>query len=220
MVSDLLGEEDGTKGYYKGIYENLKAGDTARAAELAEYLTKGKGIEEKDITTKMGSLAKEDETLSEAERAEFMAEQGVSSTAKYIREQLKAGTITAEDARKLLKKAEPEKTDEQVWWSVDRIQYQLETGAEEAPDGNEYYYRLIDAVDENSTEKIRTAIRGLLEHGVKQENIVKKLSAWKSKYLEGNADTKRRIRDALQKAYRELGLTAEDADKKIDSWKK
>ena len=77
-----------------------------------------------------------------------------------------------------------------------------------------------DAVDENSTEKIRRAIRDLLEHGVDQKHIVDKLSEWKSKYLEGNADTKRRIRDALQKAYRELGLTAEDADKKIDSWKK
>ena len=42
---------------------------------------------------------------------------------------------------------------------------------------------------------------------------------FKQDYLKANSDGKRRIRDAIQKAYRKLGYTAEDADKVINKWK-
>jgi hypothetical protein len=45
-------------------------------------------------------------------------------------------------------------------------------------------------------------------------------SHYKQAYLDGDSTAKRTIRDAMQKAYRKLGFTAEDANKTISNWEK
>ena len=58
-------------------------------------------------------------------------------------------------------------------------------------------------------------------HGVEVQSIKSTItSTWKEKYLAANLTGKNKIRDAIQKAYKAMGLTAEDANKIIDGWKK
>ena len=106
--------------------------------------------------------------------------------------------------------------ENKVWWAMDRDAYKKETGNEVS--GSATYYRLEDAINNNRAEAIRSAVNDLIKHGVKKENITTKLSKWKAEYMAADSNGKRKIRDALQKAYRALGYTAEDADKMIDGW--
>ena len=58
-----------------------------------------------------------------------------------------------------------------------------------------------------------------MDHGITQKQIINKIGDWKSPYKTADTAAERRgIRDALQKTYKAMGLTAADADAKIDSW--
>ena len=59
-----------------------------------------------------------------------------------------------------------------------------------------------------------------MDHGRTQTQVKNALSDWKSEYLAADTKTRTAIRDALQKAYKAIGLTAADADKTIEGWKK
>ena len=206
--------------YYKRIYDAKKAGDEKTAENLIDYLLTGGKVKKREtIDSKVAAMAKDDAEMSAEDTAEFLIGEGANAET-YIKDQLKQGKMSAEDARKMLKKADPEKTDDDVWWTVDRIEYQLETGAEKALSGNTYYYRLTDAVNNNSANEIQTAVKSLLAHGITKERIKDKLSDWKSEYLSADSNGKRRIRDAMQKAYKALGLPTADADKTIEKWEK
>ena len=109
--------------YYQRIYDAKQAGDYDRAAEMEEYLTLGKGVKEKSITSKMGTMAKNDENISAVEAAEFMREEDVDP-GQYIRDQLKQGNMTAEEATKQLRETYPDKSDDSIFWTVDRIEYE------------------------------------------------------------------------------------------------
>ena len=185
---------------------------------MIDYLIKGKGLKEKTISDKLIAEAKADESMSAEETAEFMTQNG-GNAEDYIRDQLREGNMTPEEARKQLKKANPEKDDNTIWWQVDRIEYQLETGAEKAPGGNSYYYRLSDAMDNNSVTEIRSAVNDMLAHGVTKKQILDKTSAWKSAYLQADNAGKVKIRNAIQQVYIAAGSTAAEADKKINKWK-
>jgi len=202
--------------YYQRIYEAKKAGDTQRAEEMEEYLTLGKGVQESTLSSGIKSAAKQDETATAAETAQFLTEEGMDAT-DYIRQQIKKGNMTGEDARKWLQEQDPDKSEDSIWWTVDRAEYYAETGKNA---GSGTYYRLWDAMDANKADAIGTALDGMTAHGVKKDNIVSQLkSHYKEAYLAADSDGKRRIRDAMQKAYRKLGFTAEDADKVINGWK-
>ena len=60
----------------------------------------------------------------------------------------------------------------------------------------------------------------MMEHGSKPANIKGEITKkYKAAYLAADSKGKVRIRDAVQKAYKAMGLTAEDADKAIEKWK-
>ena len=221
VVNQYMGEagyQTSNAAYYKRIYEAQKAGNEAEAQSMIDYLIKGKGVKEKTISDKLIAEAKADESMSAEETAEFMTQNGRDAE-DYIRDQLREGNMTPEEARKQLKKTNPEKDDNAIWWQVDRIEYQLETGAEKAPGGNSYYYRLSDAVDNNSVQEIRSAVKELKEHGVTEKKILDKTSDWKAAYLQADNAGKVKIRNAIQQVYIAAGSTAAEADKKINKWK-
>ena len=220
VLMDKLGEsgyDTSNAGYYQRIYAAKKAGDEQAAQDMIDYLLNGKGVKAETISSKMAALAKADNSMTAEATAGFLISEGKDPT-DYIKDQLKAGSMTAEEARKMLQEADPQKNPNDVWWAVDRIQYQLDNGLEKTPGGS--YYRLWDAMDNNSTEQIRGALNTMTDHGIETKNIKTQITKqYKAAYLEADANGKRQIRDAIQKAYKLMGLTAEDADKVINKWK-
>ena len=204
--------------YHKRLYEAKKNEQPGRAKELEEYLTLGKGVKDETIAENLKKNAKADESLTPAEQDTWMIDNDLMKDSGNITTQYKEGKITKEEAKKLYKKLKPELTENDLWWKLDQLDYNKETGGD--ANGNDRYYRLKDAINANKTEKINKAVKDLLDHGVETKKVKDKLSDWKSEYLEGDAKTRTRIRDALQKAYKALGLKASDADKTIENWKK
>ena len=51
-----------------------------------------------------------------------------------------------------MKQMDPEITEDEIWWKLDRIDWQKETGAEKAP--TSYDYRLKTAMETNRAEPI------------------------------------------------------------------
>lgn len=104
------------------------------------------------------------------------------------------------------------------WWKMDRAEFERNTG--EDIGGSSTYYRLWDAMDNNSAAEIKEAVKTMTDHGVKTTAIKSQITEkYKKAYLAADNDGKRKIRDAIQKAYKAIGLTAEDADKIINKWK-
>ena len=208
--------------YYKRLYEMEKTGNKTEAEKLKEYLKliRVKAEDpEKTISSAVAKLAKHDDDLTDEQRLDMVTE---NSTAKgagdYVIEQVKDGEITAEQARKKLKEIYPDKDANDIWWSVDRAEYKHQTGAD---DVSENYYRLYDAIGENRSDSIKSAVKQMLDHGMKKESIKNQLTKkYKQAYLDANTNGKRLIRDALQKTYKALGYTAADANKIIDGWTK
>lgn len=140
-----------------------------------------------------------------------------------IRDQIlkpyKEGNRSREETEKWLKKYRKDLKDNDIFWTLDRIDYKKETGTEDSVSG--YYYRLKDALDANKAEDIKKAVSTLLKHGITKEKIKSELSReLKSKYLAAGSSERVKIKDAMQKAYKAAGYTATDADKIISGWLK
>ena len=214
------GWETSNSAYYKRIYDAQKEGRYQDARDMTEYLLYGKNISggQKTIDKNVNAIAKKDDSISAEEKLEVLEENGYGSLGAYIMEKYKNGKIDRETAETKYREANPNKSDDDVWWVFDQIEYQKETGSAETPTGK--YYRLWDAMDTNKTDDIKDAIQTMKAHGVEAKNIKTQITKqYKAAYLEADADGKRTIRDAIQKAYKLLGYTAEDADKVINKWK-
>ena len=141
----------------------------------------------------------------------------------HIRDQIlkpyKEGNRSREETEKWLKKYRKDLKDNDIFWTLDRIDYKNETGTQDSVSG--YYYRLKDALNANKAEDIKKAVSTLLKHGITKEKIKSELSReLKSKYLAAGSSERVKIKDAMQKAYRAAGYTATDADKIISGWLK
>ena len=74
---------------------------------------------------------------------------------------------------------------------------------------------------DNKTEEIRSAVDRMVKLGYDAKAIKKEVNGnIKKQYLAADSDGRRRLMDAMEKAYKALGFTAEDADKTISSWTK
>jgi len=218
VINSLMGDagfQTKNSAYYQRLFDAMQGGNQAEADSIREYLTLGKGVKEESISSGLKGIAKQ--SMEAADADEWMIEQGMMDGTGTITKQLKAGEITFDEAKRLMKKADPKLTDNDVWWRLDRIRYQQEKKLDEAPGGN--YYRLTDAINANKAEEIKKAVKDLMDHGITQKQIINKIGDWKSPYKTADTAAERRvIRDALQKTYKAMGLTAADADAKIDSW--
>jgi len=225
VINGYLGEagyQATNKAYYGRLYGAMKAGNQQGADEIKEYMQLAKGQTDDKIASGVREAAKKDDSLTTAQQDQWMLDNDLmdKDNISTITKQYKDGEITETEAAKLYKAANPELTDDDVWWKIDRINYQKETGAEEAPGSNAYYYRLTDAVNDNKAAEIQKAVKELLQHGITKDKIKGKLSDWKQAYLETDNAGKIKIRDALQKAYQAAGYTIQDANKTIENWKK
>ena len=201
--------------YYGRMFDAMQNQDEREAEEIREYLTLGKGVKPDAIASGLKKQAKE--KLEPAEASQWMIDNDLMDSTSTITTQYKKGEITKEEYAKMLKDVNPDMTDDDVWWKIDRIDYEKETG--EKVGANEYYHHLTDAINNNKVEEIRTAVNDLLKHGITQKKILDKTSDWKKEYLAADAAGKTKIRDAIQKVYKAAGSTAEEADKKINKWK-
>ena len=204
--------------YYSRIYNAMKNGDQGTAAGLKEYMSLAKGTSDDAMKNGIKSAAKKDDTLSEAEKDSWLIKNNLmgENNVSTITAQYKEGKISAAEARKLWKELNPALTDNDLYWKQDRLDYQKETGNE----ASGYSYRLKDAIANNKAEEIRKAVKNMLDHGRTQKQIKDALSDWKATYLAADSKERTEIRDALQKAYKAMGLTAADADKVINGWTK
>lgn len=219
VISAKLGEagyKTTNKGYYGRMFDAMQNGNQTGADEIREYLQLAKGVKDDAIASGLRTQAKE--KLEPAEASQWMIDQGLMSGTSTITTQFKKGEITETEAKKLYKAEDPKLTEDDIWWKIDRIKYQQETGEEVG--GSAYYYRLTEAINNNKAAEIQEAVKTLLKHGITKEKIKSKLSDWKQAYLEADNAGKVKIRDAIQKAYKAAGYTAEDANKVINNWKK
>ena len=205
--------------YYSRIYQAQKNGNAGEVAGLKEYLSLGKGASDDAIKAGIKAAAKKDTSMTEAERDAWMIDNDLmgENNVSTITTQYKEGKITRAEAEKLYRKLNSSLTDNDLWWKLDRIDYQMETGADSV---SGYSYRLKDAIQSNKAEEIRKVIKAMLDHGRTQKQIKDALSDWKSEYLAADNKGRTAIRDAIQKAYKAIGLTAADADKTINGWTK
>jgi hypothetical protein len=203
------------KAYYGRIFDAMEQGDEQTAADLREYLTLGKGVKDTTIESGIKSAAKE--RLEAAEASRFMIDNGMMDSTSTLTGQFKAGEITEDEYREMYKAVKPDATEDDIWWKIDQIQYQNETGSADTPSG--YYYRIRNAVDGNKAADIQKTVKDAMAHGRTQKNILDLASDWKAEYLAADSAGKIRIRDAIHKLYKAAGSTAEAADKKINKWK-
>ena len=217
-INAKLGEagyKTSNKAYYGRMFDAMQRGNQAEADDIREYMMLAKGAEEKDITSGLKTAAKE--RLEAVEADEWMISNNMMESASTLTTQYIKGQITKDEYKKLLKKQNPKMTADEIWWAVDQADFKKETGVDSKPTGKNY--RLDAAIEANSTEAIRKAINEMTAHGVDKKSIKSQyLSKWKDDYLEAGSDKRRKIRDALQKAYKILGYTAEDANKTIEKW--
>ena len=222
-INTWLGEAGfltSNKRYYSRIYDAMKKGDKETEKGIKEYLSLAKGVKDDTINTGIKTAAKSDTSMTEAQKDAWMIKNNLlgEKNVSTITTQYKEGKISAAEARKLWKELDPKLTDNDLYWKQDRADYQKETGADSV---SGFSYRLHDAIAENKGESIRKAIKNMLDHGVKKESIKSAITEkWKEIYLNADSRTRTAIRDAIQKAYKAIGLTAQDANKVIDNWKK
>ena len=193
VINTWLGDagyKDTNTQQYRRLYQAMAAGNAEEAEKIREYLELGKGVDSDKIDS------------------------GVTGE---ITSRLKAGDISADEARTLYADASAKMSEDDAWWKVDQIEYSKETGSEKTKTG--YYYRLEDAINANRAEEIGKAVRDLMDHGITKEKIKNRLGDWKQEYLDADSAGKIRIRDAITKAYKALGMSAEEAKKRIDGWK-
>ena len=203
-------------GYYGRMFEAMHSGNTGEAEAIKEYLTLGKGVEEDTIQKGLKAQAKD--KLEPAEATEWMLDEGLLSGTSSITSQYREGKIDALEAETLYRKAAPEMSDNDIWFKIDKIDWEKETGTESNSD---YYYRLGPALETNRSAEISSAIRLLMDHGRTQKNLKEQVNRiLKDQYLAADNAGKVKIRNEMHLAYKAIGLKAEDADKTIEGWKK
>lgn len=203
------------KAYYGRMFDAMQRGDQEAADEIREYLQLAKNVKDEAIESGLRSQAKEN--LAPAESSQWMIDNDLMDSTGTITTQYKKGDITADEAMKLYKAADPKLSDDDIWWKIDQADYYKETG--ETKTG--YYYRLGPALETNRSEQINAVIKDLLKHGRTKEQVKQQINTeLKQKYLEADNSGRVRIRDEMQKAYKAAGYTVDDANKQIEKWKK
>lgn len=226
LLNKSLGEagyQTSTEAYYKRMYEADKAGKKNIMDEIAEYIKNAKlnepkkGTKDDVINSKMRGLTKTDDSLTYQQKIKSLRDKGMANSdiTSWLTTEYKEGNISKTEAAGLYAKANPEMTENDIYWKLDLMDYEKETGK----DASGKYYRLKDAMEENREASIKAEIKRLTEHGVEAKNIKSTItSEYKDKYLKADQTGRRRIRDAMEKAYKAMGLKAEDADKIIEGW--
>lgn len=203
--------------YYQRILDARRDKRTQDEKDVMDYLTLAKGVEEKSIQSGVNGLIRKDESMSVEDRLKELKEAGYSQTADFVKDQYKEGKITKQEATKLLKVANPKAKDANIYFDLEQLDVEMKTGEKQE---NSNYFKLYAAIEENKSDNIKSAVKEMLDHGYDKTLIKKQIgNKYKSIYLEATGAEKTKLFDALTKAYKAVGLTAEEARKTINSWK-
>jgi len=209
--------------YYQRIYEAEKAGNQQAADEMRGYLEGGRGTKPETIDENLRKIAKGDSDMSAEEQVEYYQQHNASQNTQdnIVMDGIKNGTMSAEEARKLLKQIYPEKSDNDIWWTVDRAEWTRDKGLEKTVSGQ--YYRFKDAIENGKQADMDNIVKTMIQHGMKKENIINWIgntdTGFKPAYLSATGKEKDTLRLKLIKAYKAAGLTEQEAIKKINDWK-
>ena len=208
---------------YKEANPKADQKDVLKALDKVDYEKEhGKTEDYTNYTPLKNAIDEDDEKAFKAAKKHLMdngyKEKDILSTIRsYISERYEKGEISRDKADWLYRKYDPSTDKNERFWMLDRIDYEKATGKEA---GGGKYYRLWDAMDANKSTDIQAAVKLMTAHGVEAKNIKSQITQrYKEKYLKAGNSEKVKIRDAIQKAYKALGLTATDADKVINKWK-
>ena len=108
----------------------MKAGNKQAAEDIKEFLQLTKNQDDKKVATGLRGAARKDESLTTAQQDEWMLKNDLLDSTATLTTQYKEGKITAAEYKKLAKAADPKLTDNDVWWKIDRIDYQKEKGGD------------------------------------------------------------------------------------------
>lgn len=221
IVNGRLGEagyDTTAAGYVKRLYEAQKTGNKKRAEEMNEFLRLAHGREQKTINSQVNTLVKDDTSTSAEEKQKLLQENEYGSLSSWVIDEYRKGEIDRKTADRMYREERPKATDKDVLEALDKVDYEKRTGRK--PESYSNYLPLYDAIGDNKENDIKAAIKYMLDNGYTAKDIKTQLTAkYKAAYLAADQSGKRKIRDALQKAYKALGYTATDADKVINGWK-
>ena len=206
--------------YYERIYGAEKAGNKQDAENMREYVLLKSTAEDpqKSMDAGLRKLAKNDDSLTAAEKYEKQKEYGLVNGGSYIKDEYEAGNLTRQEAEKLYRQENPNASDKDVMAAFDKIDYEKKAGKE--LDSYSNYTPLYDAISNNKSDEIKAVVKHMTDNGYKAEDIKKQLTTkYKQAYLDAKGSEKTKLMDALTKAYKAIGLSAEDALKIINGWK-
>jgi hypothetical protein len=205
--------------YYERIYDEEKNGNQQAAQDMREYVTLNSNAEDpqKNMNEGLQKLAKVDDSLTAEEKYQKQKEYGLVKGGSYILDEYEAGNLTRKDAEKLYREENPKKTDKEVLQAFDKIDYEKKTGKE--ADDYSNYTPLYDAIGNNKSDEIKTAVKYMLDNGYEAKDIKSQInSKIKKEYLPADSKTRTRLKDAMDKTYKALGFTVAEADKKVQEW--
>ena len=223
MINKRLGEagyKTGVDAYVQRIHDAKKAGDLKAENEMSEYLTltQIKGDDPaKTLRQKLNKLTKEDDSMSTEDKAKELSENKYGAMTQFITEQYAAGKIDRKTATEMYKKENPKATDKDILKALDKAD--REKAGYDAK-GYTNYTPLMEAIANNSAEDISKAVKYMTANGYEAKNIKTEVNKRiKEQYLKADAKEKIRLQDAMNKAYKALGYTTEDAEKTREKWK-
>lgn len=216
---DDAGYKTTNAAYYQRIVDAEKAGNQDAAEQMKEYLIlKSDAADpEKAVNEAIRKLYKNDEDLSAEERLAKQKEYGLQAGGSFVTDEYKAGNLTRKDAERMYRAENPNASDKDVLKTFDKIDWE-----KSGKDGEGYtnYTPLYEAIGNNRVEEIRAAVKHMTDNGYKAEDIKKQLTTkYKQAYLDAKGSEKTKLMDALTKAYKAIGLSAEEALKIINGWK-
>ena len=221
VLNTWLGEsgwQTNNSAYYKRIYNADKAGKQEKVSSMINYLTLARGTKESKINEAIRGLAKADTSLKSKEKLEKQKEYGLTKTTDYIISEYKSGNITKQDAMTMYKKENPNVTDKILAEKFDGIDYE-KSGGETKYSSYSNYDPLYDAIEANSQTEIKQAVKKLVSLGYDQSSIKSNLTKiYKTDYIQADTKTRGQIQNKLIKAYRELGISENEAIKIMQKW--
>ena len=203
--------------YYQRILDAKKGDRTEEEKAIMEYLTLGKGVKTEDVEEGVRKQIRKDEDLDSETKMQMQKEYGLDSGSSFILDEYEKGNLTRKEAEKLYRQERPKANDKDVLEAFDKIDRKK---AGKDVTGYTNYTPLYEAIEENKSDSIRSAVKYMTDHGFKAADIAEQIgNHYKPLYLAATGTAKTKLFDALTKAYKAAGLTADEARKKINSWK-
>ena len=229
LQNNGLGYGTDANDYVERIYNAGKKGDKEAEQELTEYYLLGKSKADdpqKALNQALNRMLKDDRDLSAEEMIEALDDGGYGKMGEYIMEQYKDGKIDRKTAEKYYRQENPKSSDKDVLKALDRVEWEM-SGKPLASGQKNYtnYTPLYVGIENNKAAEIQDAVDYMIDHGYEAKSIKSELGKAGGPIRElymstTDKDQRRRLRNALQIAYKRLGYTAEDADKTIEKWTK